>query len=388
MNNFNLKSLAPHIVAILVFIALTLSYFSPLISGKAISQGDVKNFLGMSKEIVDYREKFDKEPLWTNSMFGGMPAYQISVKYPANLVRPLIKVTSMGVPHPASIVFLCMIGFYFLLLSFKVDQLMAVAGAVAFGFSTYFIELIEAGHNPKGYAIAYMAPIVMGIIMSYRGKPWLGAAITAIALSLELSVNHLQITYYLALLIGLLVIGELVNAIVQKQIPSFMKSSGLLLIAALLAIAPNITNLLVTQEYGKYSTRGQSDLTDDKANKTSGLDRDYATQWSYGIGETFTLMIPNFKGGESKTIGDNKTAMEAVTPDMRQYVGQSTDQYWGDQPFTSGPVYIGAIICFLCVLSLFILNDKLKWYLLAASIVAIMLSWGKNFMGFTNFFMD
>jgi hypothetical protein len=190
------------------------------------------------------------------------------------------------------------------------------------------------------------------------------------------------------MLSGVIVTGELVNSLVTKQLVNFIKSSGMLLVAALLAVLPNITNLLVTEEYGKFTIRGASELSDEKQNKTSGLDRDYATQWSYGIAETFTLMIPNFKGGESQAIGDNQKALADVNPEMRQYVGQSTDQYWGDQPFTSGPVYIGALICFLFVLGMLILKDNLKWYLLTATILAIMLSWGKNLMGLTNFFMD
>jgi hypothetical protein len=388
MKDFNFKSILPHLLVVLVFMVLTIVYFNPLLSGKAINQGDVERFKGMSKEIVDYRETYHKEPLWTNGMFSGMPAYQISVLYPSNWVRPLIKLTAMGIPHPACIIFLCMLGFYFLLLTFKVDRLLAAAGAVGFALSSYFVILIEAGHNPKGYAIAYMAPVVMGIMMAYRGRMWLGSAIAGIALSLELASNHLQITYYLAMLSGVIVTGELVNSLVTKQLGNFIKSSGMLLVAALLAVLPNITNLLVTEEYGKFTIRGASELSDEKQNKTSGLDRDYATQWSYGIAETFTLMIPNFKGGESQAIGDNQKALADVNPEMRQYVGQSTDQYWGDQPFTSGPVYIGALICFLFVLGMLILKDNLKWYLLTATILAIMLSWGKNLMGLTNFFMD
>jgi len=388
MKDFNFKAILPHLLVVLVFMLLTIIYFNPLLSGKAINQGDVERFKGMSKEIADYRDTYHTEPLWTNGMFSGMPAYQISVLYPSNWVRPLIKLTAMGIPHPACIIFLCMLGFYFLLLTFKVDRLLAAAGAIGFALSSYFVILIEAGHNPKGYAIAYMAPVVMGIMMAYRGRMWLGSAIAGIALSLELASNHLQITYYLAMLSGVIVLGELVNAVLTKQMGNFIKSSGMLLVAVILAVLPNITNLLVTEEYGKYTIRGGSELSDEKQNKTSGLDRDYATQWSYGIGETFTLMIPNFKGGESQAIGDNAKALADVNPEMRQYVGQSTDQYWGDQPFTSGPVYIGALICFLFVLGMLILKDNLKWYLLAATILAIMLSWGKNYMGLTNFFMD
>lgn len=387
MNGLSLKSLTPHIIAVLVFISITIAYFSPLIEGKVIRQPDVVNFKGMSKEIADYREQYKKEPLWTNSMFGGMPAYQISVKYPNNLIRPLNSVLGVGIPHPATIIFLCMLGFYLLLGTFHVAPLLAAGGAIAFGFSSYFIILIEAGHNPKGYAIAYMAPIVAGIFLAYRGKPWIGAALAGFSLSLQLAMNHLQITYYLAMLIAFIGVGELVRHIVAGELKKFILPSVLLLIGAALAIGPNITNLMVTQEYGKYSTRGPSELTDNKENKTSGLDKDYATQWSYGIGETFTLMIPNFKGGQSQVIGDNKSALEKVDPDFRQYIS-NFNQYWGDQPFTSGPVYIGAIICFLFLLGMFILKDHLKWYLLGAVILTVMLSWGKNFMGLTDFFMD
>ena len=277
MKDFNFKSILPHLLVVLVFMLLTIVYFNPLLSGKAINQGDVERFKGMSKEIVDYRETYHKEPLWTNGMFSGMPAYQISVLYPSNWVRPLIKLTAMGIPHPACIIFLCMLGFYFLLLTFKVDRLLAAAGAVGFALSSYFVILIEAGHNPKGYAIAYMAPVVMGIMMAYRGRMWLGSAIAGIALSLELASNHLQITYYLAMLSGVIVTGELVNSLVTKQMGNFIKSSGMLLVGALLAVLPNITNLLVTEEYGKFTIRGASELSDEKQNKTSGLDRDCHT---------------------------------------------------------------------------------------------------------------
>ncbi|HRH64086.1 MAG TPA: hypothetical protein PLI68_12240, partial [Bacteroidia bacterium] len=236
MNN-SLKKIIPHALAVLSFILITLVYFSPLLEGKKLKQADVSNFKGMSKEIVDYREAHPgEEPLWTNSMFSGMPAYQISVLYPSNLVKNLTKVFSFGLPHPAPIVLLCFLGFYFLLLTLEVDILLAVFGALAFGFSSYFLILIEAGHNPKGYAIAYMAPVIAGIIMTYRGKFLLGSAITAMALSLELSANHLQITYYLLLCVALLVVVEIIDAIRAKALPQFVKASAFLLVAALLAV--------------------------------------------------------------------------------------------------------------------------------------------------------
>jgi len=387
--NFNFKKLVPHLIAISIFAIITLIYFNPLLSGKSIKQGDVVNFKGMSQEIKTFRETHnDVEPLWTNSMFGGMPAYQISVKYPHNYIKPLTQVIGIGIPHPAVIMFLCCLGFYFLLITLGVETWLALIVGLAFGLSSYTIILIEAGHNPKGYAIAYMAPTLAGVLMALRGRLWLGAAITGVALSLELSVNHLQITYYLAIAIGIIVIGELVKAIVEKQIAYFMKAALVLAVAGALAVGPNLGNLLLTSEYTSYSTRGKSDLTDKTGNQTSGLDKDYATQWSYGIGETFTILLPNFKGGSSAAIGqENKKALADVNPDYKQYI-EGMDQYWGNQPFTSGPVYFGAIICFLFLLSLLIVDDKMKWYILAAIAFSMMLSWGKNFMPFTSFFMD
>ncbi len=386
--NFDFKKLLPHALAIITFILVTLIYFSPLVEGKKLKQADVSNYKGMSKEIQDYRAANPgEEPLWTNSMFSGMPAYQISVLYPGNLVKNLTKLFSFGTPHPSSIILLCFLGFYFLLIVLRIEPLLAVIGAIAFGLSSYFLILIEAGHNPKGYAIAYMAPVVAGIILCYRDKLLLGAVITAFALALELSANHLQITYYLMLCVGVLVLVELIDAIRSKTLPHFFKASLLLLAAALLAIGPNITNLWVTADYGKYTTRGTSDLTHDKDNKTSGLDKDYATAWSYGQGESFSLLIPNFNGGASGAIGDNKKALENVDPEFRQYIA-NVDSYFGNQPFTSGPVYAGAIICFLFVLGLFIVNNSMRWWLLAATLFSIVLAWGKNFMPLTEFFLD
>lgn len=386
--NFDFKKFLPHAIAIVVFAVLTLTYFNPLLSGKAIKQGDVANFKGMSKEIFDYREAHHADPLWTNSMFGGMPAYQISVLYPHNYVRPLTSILGIGIPHPAVIIFLCFIGFYFLLTTLKIDKLLAAVMAIGFGLSSYTIILIEAGHNPKGYAIAYMAPFLAGVLISLRGRMWLGSAIAAVSLSLELSVNHLQITYYLAIATAIIVLGELVKAILEKKLAYFFKASLMLLVAATLSVGPNLGNLLLTSEYTSYSTRGKSDLVDKSGNQTSGLDKDYATQWSYGIGETFTLMIPNFKGGSSAAIGtDNKKALDEVDPNYKEYIS-NMDQYWGDQPFTSGPVYLGAVICFLFLLGMLIVEDKIKWYILAAVLLSMMLSWGKNFMGLTSFFMD
>jgi hypothetical protein len=321
-------------------------------------------------------------------MFGGMPAYQISVLYPSNFIKPLTKGLSFAIPHPATIVFLSFLGFYFLLLVLGFETWLATLMAIAFGLSSYTFIVIEAGHNPKGYAIGYMGPVLAGLLMAFRGRQLLGASVFAVALSLQLSVNHIQITYYLMIACLFIAAGEAVRLLFAKQIKYMLITGGLLLLASGLAVGPNLTNLLLTQEYGAYSTRGKSELSGDPENKTSGLDKDYATQWSYGVSETFTLMIPNFKGGASGVIGEsNKDALKHVPDEYRDYIAQM-DPYFGDQPFTSGPVYMGALICFLFVLAMFICRDSIRYYVLAAVVLSILLSWGKNFMGLTGFFMD
>ena len=297
-----MKKYLPHILAVSFFLVLTMVIFSPLFQGKELKQTDIDNWKGMSKEILDYKEKTGEQTFWTNSMFGGMPAYQISAVYPANLIQYLDSVLMLGLPSPANMVFLFMIGFYFLLMVLKVDPRVAVLGSVAFAFSSYFFIVIEAGHNSKVHAIGYMAPVIAGVIMTYRGRLLLGAAITGIAIALELNANHLQITYYLMLTVLLLAVAEGVRALMEKKLAYFIKASLLMVVMAGLALGSNITNLWATQEYSKYSTRGPSELTSDKENKTGGLDRDYITDWSYGVGESFTLLVPGFKGSASEPI--------------------------------------------------------------------------------------
>jgi hypothetical protein len=321
-------------------------------------------------------------------MFGGMPAYQISVKQPNNWMPVFDKIfKGFFLPGPSVYFFTCMVSAYILMLVLGLEGWLAVMGALAFSLSTYFLIIIEAGHNTKAGAISYMPAVLAAFIMTFRGRQLLGAALAALFVGLELSQNHLQISYYLFLAIGLYVLFEFVESVRTKNIVPFAKSSVLLAIACVLAVGPNITNILMTQEYGKSSTRGTSELTNDKENKTTGLDRDYITGWSFDKSEVLTLLIPNYFGGSSGVIGNDKDAMKAVDPEMRQYVG-NINQYWGNQPFTSGPTYAGAIICFLFVLALFFLEGPLKWGLLIATILSITLSWGKNFMGLTNFFLD
>ncbi|MFI5151036.1 MAG: YfhO family protein [Bacteroidia bacterium] len=396
-NTFDFKKIIPHIAAVLIFIAITLAYFNPLLGGKKqLQQGDIQHYQGMSKEIADYRAQTGgKEALWTNSMFGGMPAYQISVIYHGNLLKYVNNVLMLGLPHPSGYVFLYMLGFFILLLTLKVDPWLSIVGAIAFGFSSYFFIILEAGHNSKAHAISFMAPVVAGFILSFRGKYLLGGALAALFLGLELFANHLQITYYLAIFLVVYSLAEFISSILNKQLMQFMKGAGVLLIAGLLAVLPNITNIWATYEYGKYTTRGGSDLTineNGKSNagdKTDGLNRSYATGWSYGQGETMTLMIPNFKGGASEQIAQHHAdaLKEVNNGELKQYVGQM-DEYFGDQPFTSGPVYAGSIIVFLFVLGLFIVKGPVKWAIAIATLLSIMLAWGSNYMSFTNFFFD
>ncbi|MEI6059582.1 MAG: YfhO family protein [Bacteroidota bacterium] len=393
MKNVSFRQALPYLAAIAIFIVIALAYFSPLLEGKVLKQSDITQFKGMSKEIVDYRAQTGEEALWTNSMFGGMPAYQISVEYKGNLLRYADQFMMLYLPHPAGLVFLYMIGFFILLLVLKVDKWLAIAGALAFAFSSYLFIIFEAGHNSKAHAIGYMAPVLAGIILTYRGKYLYGGIMAAIFLSLEILANHFQITYYLMLAAGIYVITELVSSIREKTLPGFAKATGVLAIAAIFALATNITNLWATYEYSKETIRGKTELTSEKSNRTSGLDKDYATGWSYGKMETFTFLIPDFNGGASQgQLKENSNTYKALINNniddaQAKSVIKSLPLYWGTQPGVAGPVYIGAIIMFLFVFALFTVDNKYKWWLLAATLLSIMLAWGKNLMPLTDFFM-
>jgi hypothetical protein len=384
-----MKKLLPHIYVILFFIVICAAYFSPVLSGKVLQQHDIQQWEGMSKELDDFRTKFHTEPLWTRSMFGGMPAYQISVLYPNNLVKYVNDVLLLWMPAPFSYIFLAMIGFYILLLCLKIDYRLAVAGAIGYAFSSYNFIIIMAGHNSKMHAIALIPLVIAGVILVFNKKYLLGGAITALALSLEVYANHLQITYYLALGIGMLGIVELYKTIRDKELMHLVKSAGVLFVAAILAILPNITNLWATYEYGKDTTRGPSELTEKSDSK--GLDLDYAFAWSYGIDETMTLLIPDFMGGASSSdLGKNSATYKALQSNgagaqANQFVKQAP-LYWGKQSYTAGPVYMGAIFIFLFVMGLFLVKTEYKLWLLVATIFFIILSWGKNLMSLNELF--
>lgn len=387
MNKNLWKKPLPYVVAVVVFLTITIVYLSPLLEGKMLKQHDIAMFKGMSQEIVDFRAKTGQEPLWTNSMFGGMPAWQISVDYAANKMRDLDQIIRLDLPRPADLVFLYFLGFFILLLALDVDPWLSIVGAIAFAMSSYFFIILGVGHTSKAHAIGYMAPVLAGIILTFRGKYWKGGVLTAIALALEILAGHLQITYYLLILVLVYGIYAFINALKEKQLPRFAKASGILIFAASIAILTNITSLWGTYQYAKYSMRGKPVLTSQKENKSGGLDRDYITAWSYGIGETWSLMIPDVKGGATGYIGLDNSAVRNVNPQFRRIIAQQ-NEYWGNQPGTAGPVYVGAIIVFLFILGMFLLEDRMKWALFAATVLSIILSWGKHFMGLTNFFID
>jgi hypothetical protein len=352
---------------------------------------DIEHHKGMSKELADYREETGEEAVWTNSMFSGMPGYMISVIYPGNLGRhitePIRRVFST-----ASFLILYLIGFFVLLRGLKVNRWLSIGGAVAFAFSSYFLIILGAGHMSKANAIAWLAPTIAGILLAFRGKPLAGALLFAAAFSIELLSGHLQITYYGFLMIAILGLVELIFAIREKTLPAFFKAFLFLLVGAVVAVGMNFSRLYTSWEYSKDTIRGPSELTSDNENKTSGLDKDYVVQWSYGIDETFTLLIPNFKGGGSQiNPGIDSESYRALqrqgVQNPRQTI-QAVSMYHGDQPGTSGPVYVGAILVFLFVLGLFVIKGRMKWWLVSATVVSIVLSWGGNIMWLTSFLLD
>ena len=381
------KSALPHIVAVVVFLTITLIYFYPVLDGKVLHTNDGTVAKNASKEIRDFRDKYGKEPLWTNAMFSGMPAYLISAHFPGNLMRFVDAVLGI-IKLPVGSIFLTMLGFYILLLILKAKPWLAIAGAIAFGMSTYFFFILTAGHNTKAIAIAYMAPMIGGVYYAYRYDVIKGALLTGFFMALQIFANHPQITYYSFLCILTFIVVEFIYAVRRKEIMDFLKRSAILIVPVALAIGMNFGSLYTTYEYGKYSIRGKSELVSENQNYTRGLDLDYATQWSYGIDETMTLLIPNFKGGANIPFDrDSKTIAVLKENNASQAAGQFS-QYWGTQPWTDGPVYVGAIVVFLFILGLYLIKGPEKWWLLAATVISIMLAWGKNFMPLTNFFMN
>ncbi|ALO14238.1 putative membrane protein [Salinivirga cyanobacteriivorans] len=387
-----LKRIFPHVVAVGLFLIISYAYFSPQLEGKKLQSGDVANFKGAAKEIMDYRAETGEEALWTNRMFGGMPAYLISVKVRTNVFLYINKLLQIG-DRPASYLFVCLLGFYLALLIFGVNPWLSMAGAIAYAFSSYFFIILAAGHMTKAVALTYMPAVIAGVYSTYRKKMWLGAAVTALFLGLQIKASHPQITYYTGMAVLIFVIFEFVSSIRKKQITNYLKKSALLLGVAVLALGSDIPHLWMTYEYGEYSIRGESELSDKTGNQTAGLDKDYITAWSYGVDETLTVLIPNFMGGSSHGSLDKDSETYKWLTGMtspaqaRQYI-KALPLYYGDQPFTSGPVYFGAVVMLLFVFSLFVLRGPVKWWLIVATLLSLFLAWGRNFMWFTDLFIE
>ena len=385
-----IQPLLPHLVAVGIFIVVAFAYFYPVLEGKVLKANDSTVSKINSKEIQDYREKNGKEPLWTNSIFSGMPAYLISTKYPGNLIKPLdtlLRIFKM----PVSVLFLSLLGFYILLLIFGVDPWLAMAGALAYGLSSFFFQVLGAGHNTQAIALSYMPPMIGGIYYAYRRDAIKGALLTAFFMALEIQANHPQITYYAILCLLVFGIVEFIYAFKNNSVIKFIKTSAILIIPFIVAVGINFASLYTTWEYGKYSIRGKSDLVLDKNNNvTSGLDKDYILKWSYGVDETFNLLIPNYKGGSSRPFDRNsETVMALRANNAAPEAASQLQKYWGTQDFgTDGPHYVGAIVFFLFILGLFLVKGPEKWWLLAATLLSIMLAWGKNFMPLSNLFID
>ena len=386
-----IKKILPEVLVLVFFALISFAYFFPAdIEGKILYRHDSSAGVGAGQEQMQYRERTGKMTRWTNSLFSGMPTYQMAPSYSST--KPLVQAVNayhLWLPENVWYVFVYLLGFYILMRAFDFRRWMAVLGAIVWAFSSYFFIIIAAGHIWKVWALAYLPPMIAGIVLAYRGKYLWGLLLTAIFAAFEVNANHVQMTYYFLFPILFMVIAYLVEAIRQKRMAHFLKATGVCVAGALIAFALNISNLYHTWEYGQESMRGKSELVKkNSANQTnSGLDRDYITQWSYGIDETWTLLVPNAKGGASAPLSENKTAMQKANPEFMQ-VYEQLGQYWGEQPMTAGPVYVGAFVLMLFILGLFIVKGPMKWALLAATILSIMLSWGRNFMGFTDFFID
>ena len=392
----NLKFFSTHLVSLLIFIIAALLYFHPVLKGEKLSQSDITQHIGMAKEVNDYRITTGLEPYWAESAFSGMPTYQIGTYFPHDYLSYLDHLIRF-LPRPADYLFLYFLGFYVLLLAFKVDWKLAIMGSLAFGFSTYLMIIFGAGHNAKAHAIAYMPLVLAGIIYVFKKQYLLGFTLTGLATALEIKANHPQMTYYLLFAIFILGIIELIEAIKKKQITQFTSQSLIIITAMLLAVGVNSTRLMATKEYSDFSTRGNTALTvnSDGTPKevTSGLSKEYITQFSYGISETYNLLVPRYMGGGTvesldKNSNTYKYVSSIASPKQAEGFTKQVYTYWGDQLIVEAPAYVGAVIIFLFFLGIFLVKGKFKHWLVASTVFSILMSWGKNFELLTNFFID
>lgn len=392
-----LNSFYPHVLAVIGFVLVSLIYFYPVLQRKQIFQSDIVQYTGMAKEQNDFRAATHIEPYWTNAAFGGMPTYQLGAKYPHDYIGALDDVLRF-LPRPADYLFLYFLGFYGLLLVLKIDPLKAFFGAIAFGFSTYLIIILGVGHNAKAHAIAYMPLVIAGFLLVFQKKYVWGGLLTLFATALEINANHFQMTYYLLIFLLVLVGYFTFQFIKEKDFKGLGRAFGVLAIAGVFAIGANATNLLATTEYTKFSTRGKSELTfnadGSKVTENSALSRDYITEYSYGIAESFNLVAPRlFGGSNNETLGTDSSMYQfmisqGVPAVQAQDYVKGMPTYWGDQPIVAAPAYIGAVVFFLAFLALFIDNRKIKYVFFGGAMFALVLSWGKNFPAVTNFFID
>ncbi len=383
----HLKPLLPHLIIVFAFLIISYIYFSPVLEGKVLKANDSSVSDYNSREIRDYREAHGRDPLWTNSIFSGMPAYLILAKHPGNLIKYVDNVLRIS-RMPVSVLFISMVGFYILLLAFGLNPWLSFVGALAYGLSSFFFQILAAGHNTQAIALAYMPPMIGGIYYAYRHNALKGALFTALILSLELLANHPQITYYALICLLIFVIIEFIWSVKEKSIPKFLRTSVILIVPFVIALGINFSNLYTIYEYGKYSIRGKSDLLVENRNTSAGLDRNYITNWSYGIDETFNLLIPDYKGGSTKPFDSDSETVKVLRQNNASSAVNQVMKYWGTQPGTDGPHYAGAVVFFLFVLGLIIIKGREKWWLLIATLLSIMLAWGKNLMPFTDLFID
>ena len=386
-----LKEYLPDLLVVIIFAVISFAYFFPAdVDGRILYRHDASAGRGAGQETAEYHERTGKVSRWTNATFSGMPTYQTAPSYKSvSVLNQAVKAYHLWLPENVWYVFAYLLGFYILLRAYDFRRALAVLGSIIWAFSSYFFIIIAAGHIWKVMALAYLPPLIAGIVLSYRGKYLWGFIVTAIFAAFEVDANHVQMTYYYLFIILFMIIAYLVDAVRKKTMKQFMKATAVCAAGALIGVLMNISNLYHTWQYAQESMRGKSELVKkNAANQTnSGLDRDYITQWSYGVDETWTLLVPNTKGGASVPLAANTEAMKIADPNFMQ-IYQQLGQYWGEQPGTSGPVYVGAFVLMLFVLGLFIVKGPTKWALLAATVLSILLSWGRNFMPFTNFFLD
>ena len=386
-----LKEYLPDLLVVIIFAVISFAYFFPAdVDGRILYRHDASAGRGAGQETAEYHERTGKVSRWTNATFSGMPTYQTAPSYKSvSVLNQAVKAYHLWLPENVWYVFAYLLGFYILLRAYDFRRALAVLGSIIWAFSSYFFIIIAAGHIWKVMALAYLPPLIAGIVLSYRGKYLWGFIVTAIFAAFEVDANHVQMTYYYLFIILFMIIAYLVDAVRKKTMKQFMKATAVCAAGALIGVLMNISNLYHTWQYAQESMRGKSELVKkNAANQTnSGLDRDYITQWSYGVDETWTLLVPNTKGGASVPLAANTEAMKIADPNFMQ-IYQQLGQYWGEQPGTSGPVYVGAFVLMLFVLGLFIVKGPTKWALLAATVLSVLLSWGRNFMPFTDFFLD